>query len=200
MANEIPKLNVGDSYDQISSWLQSDQGNIDKARAQSIFNMIKEDKEIGDGKISNKGELQMLLNFLKGTQFMPEEVQAGDGAKAKINESGELEISTKEIGAPTSTIYGHKGSRTTKYTRNIAFGIGGNLQDTYVDKEGDNTIDSRTYTKRDFGDGILGYRSDSETYIDSDLDGSFDVKVVYDSSLEQEITYKRDENGNWRKE
>ena len=179
--NEIPNFKVGTDLKEVANYVRA---NVkDSAVQQSIFNMIEDDSKFGDGKISNKGELQILKNLLSGTKNMPPEVQAEESShmfNSKMLSSVEKENGD---GSEEETIYVDNKHRESKYS---------NLDqsyDTFFDFDQDGKMDSRSHIRF----------QDSESrieYYDEDADGTFDRKSVHKNGVR--LIYEKGKDGEWR--
>lgn len=204
MTNWFSSIKVGMTMDELKDLVVKNHKTLDETVKTSIFNFIKDEEEIGDAKISNKGELQMLMNFIKGNKDMPPVVEAGDGAEVRdhvwgkdvaeyVSRSKGHHLLGGEFIEETAYYKGKKGkyfenaSRIeTSYEEN---GIFSYTLDTYIDNNSDGTLDRRVYQE-----GLYGEPTE---YHDNNLDGTFETKKVYDESTKTWITYYRDDNDNW---
>ena len=179
--NEIPNFKVGTDLKEVANYVKA---NVkDSTVQQSIFNMIEDDSKFGDGKISDKGELQILKNLLSGTKNMPTEVQAEEATTIKNSDTGISIEKVNEDGSMESSEYGiyEKDIKNRSYRHSTDDAV-----DSFVDMNNDGTMDKRFYYKKEGG----------VCYIDQDANGTFDTKTVRIDRTE--YTYERAEDGEWK--
>lgn len=194
MTNDIPEIKVGMTMNELKNYVAKNSNNLSETAKQSIFNYINDENVCGDRKVSNKGELQLLMNFINGTNNMP---PADDEVRTRHIEKGTL---LSEIRYLHGSVRIEESSVNSNEDDNVVVDNGRGVSyykgngtssfrlDCYVDFNGDGTLDSREYV-----DG----RSGSRVYRDKDLDGAFETKEVYDKTTKSWITYYRDDNDNW---
>lgn len=201
MVNEIPNFKIGMDLTEVEQYVQN--SNLDKKTKQSVFDFINEDRKLGDGKITHRGELQMILNLITGNKDMPEEVPLVKGSKVEKhdwgksvhnliyrNDSGKYVTERSEISDDGSHLtYTHyNGDPKSDLDRE-------DVVDTFRDDDGDGTMD---YRRTQFTMTRYGQHYGIASYTDDDLDGAYDRRVLVIKG--QPVgKYEKDENGEWKK-
>jgi hypothetical protein len=64
MSNNIPEIKIGTNLSDLKNQIQNNT-SLSNTQKDSIFNFIQDEARSGDGKITTKVELSMLLSWLK---------------------------------------------------------------------------------------------------------------------------------------
>lgn len=197
MAQEIPEIKIGTTMNELRNYVQK-QTNLSESARNSIFNMIQDEEQFGDGKVTNKIELSMILGFLRGGKAeMPEHLQADDeGATTEFGQ--EVKTVTDKIVQSTTVTKGEesdifttskdmKSNYSKSYSREYRVDSG-DVIDAVSDNDNDGVADDR-YVRKTLSD------NKDVVYVDENADGKFDIKdVVTENGV---ASYIRDENGKW---
>lgn len=199
MTQKIPEIKIGTTMNELEKFVQT-QKHLSESAKNSIFNIVQDEKEFGDKKITNKVELSMILGFLRsGKAEMPENIQADEKGVTMHKNSSTDENSPVVVSGLTLYKDGeedtiitteHKDGSSSEVRR--YYRSEDNLNsDTLVDEDNDGIADKRIHTFVN-EDGKL------VRYVDENADGKFDTKQVQNDENSYNYTeYVRDDNGNW---
>ena len=200
MNSNIPEIKIGTNLSDLANFVKNNS-SLSQAQKNSIFNFIEDEKATGDGKISNKVELSMLLSWLKpgnkdAEVIMPESlnVEADNVDVHILGDDVTLEEKVDENTTLREELSVEKNSdgNTTKdryYTSESSYNNGEYDDDKLADLDNDGIADYRIKTTEN--KGVL------VEYADFDLDGEFDGKVVSKGNNEGDVHYERKAAGNW---
>lgn len=202
MGSEIPDIKIGTSMDYLKELVEN-SSDLNKRQKASIFNFIEDETKMGDGKITNEIELNMILGFFsskKGKAKMPEVLQSDkEGVKVKRKEDDtffvqhhSIELSQEdEESKTTDTNYANSHLLTDKIKTQRSYLVETkNGSDQVWDLDGDNVPDKREVIQ-------ITPEGGKATYIDTDADGEFDYKSVKNDKSHQSDNYYRNKKGNW---
>lgn len=192
-------VKIGMKFSEIETVIKQ-YGKENESAAKSIFNMIKDEKEMGgDLKVSTLNEKRMIATFLTALGFTcsTKEVEEANGevvmpdslAKAKgvdpnsnYNLAGETVSGDQKI---FSLKDGEYSQNKIIYNRED----GSEVTDFLIDNDGDNLADSRMV--------IVEKGNARISYYDKDLDGRFDRKIERTNG-EPKKMYERSVDEDWQ--
>ena len=168
--DKIPNFTIGTSYAEVKDFLAT--SNLDEKQKASIFSMINDDETIGDGKITNKGELQILNKQLKG---VIETIVLKDPSYTREKDNPEETVIKKDIDFSFSkgfiveeTLENNKGFKRYYYSESEK-----DIKDYYYGRTENINSEEKNEASR-------VYEIGDTDYYDSDLDGTFEAKKVGD--------------------
>jgi len=164
--DKIPNFTIGTSYAEVKNFLAT--SNLDEKQKASIFSMINDDETIGDGKITNKGELQILNKLLKG---VIETIVLKDPSYTREKDNPEETVIKNDIDFSFSkgfiveeTLENNKGFKRYYYSESKK-----DIEDYYYGR-------TENINSEEKNEAFRVYKKGDTEYNDWDLDGTFDEK------------------------